>query len=73
MGISKMIYFEDEVFNKATEGVEKGDVSKRINDLIRKGLRLEEKGDKLGFRELVLALVSYYNKSNPNNKLNVTL
>ena len=68
-----MIYFEDEVFNKATEGVEKGDVSKRINDLIRKGLRLEEKGDKLGFRELVLALVSYYNKSNPNNKLNVTL
>ena len=73
MGISKMIYFEDEVFNKATEGVEKGDVSKRINDLIRKGLRLEEKGDKLGFRELVLALVSYYNKVNSNSKLNVTL
>ena len=68
-----MIYFEDEVFNKATEGVEKGDVSKRINDLIRKGLRLEEKGDKLGFRELVLALVSYYNKVNSNSKLNVTL
>lgn len=73
MGISKMIYFENEVFNKATEGVEKGDVSKRINDLIRKGLRLEEKGDKLGFRELVLALVSYHNKVNPNSKLNVML
>ena len=48
MGISKMIYFEDELFKKATEGTEKGDVSKRINDLIRKGLRMEEKGENNG-------------------------
>ena len=69
MALSKMIYFSGDLFERATEGTEKGDVSRRINELIEKGLRFEEKGDKMSLKSLIMALVRVYNIQKPNDKI----
>ena len=71
MATSRMIYFKGDLLERATEGVEKGDISKRINDLIHKGLLYEEQNPegKVGLKEVTKYLLSIYNKKHPNEPL----
>ena len=69
MAVSKMIYFSGDVFEQATKGIEKGDISKRINDLVQRGLKVEEKGDKVSVKDIIISLVRWYNNKRPNDKI----
>lgn len=71
MAVSKMIYFTGDLFEEATKGVEKGDISKRINDLITKGLKFEEKGDKISLKDLIVSLIRWYNAHKPHDKITI--
>lgn len=69
MAVSKMIYFTGDLFERATKGIEKGDVSKRINELLEKGLQFEAKGDEMSLKRLIEALVRFYNTKKPKDKI----
>ena len=70
MGVAKMIYFEDELFQEITKDLEKGKLSKRVNDLLKRGLVVEQKGNTLTTRDLIIALVRCYNrKSKPDQQI----
>ena len=71
MAVAKMIYFSGDTFEQATEGTGKGDASKRINELILKGIAYEKNDgrNKLGMREAVEFLYKSYNKKNPDNPI----
>jgi hypothetical protein len=71
MATSKTIYFTGDLFERATEGIEKGDVSKRINELIRNGLKYE-KGDKITFEKALGYFNKMYLKKNPNGPLPIS-
>lgn len=61
-GTQKAVYFDYDVL----EAIQKSDAkfSRRVNDLIRKGLRLEAKGDDIGVRGCIEGLIKFYNKNN---------
>ena len=70
MGVAKMIYFEDELFQEITKDLEKGKLSKRVNDLLKRGLVVEQKGNTLTISDLIIALVRCYNrKSKPDQQI----
>lgn len=68
MAVSKMIYFTGNLFEEATKGVEKGDVSKRINDLIKKGLDYEKGGD-VSLEQALGYFNRLYKKKHPTEQL----
>ena len=70
MSVSRMIYFTGNLFEEATKGVEKGDVSKRINDLIQKGLDYE-KGGGVSFKQALGYFNKMYKKKHPTEQLPV--
>ena len=63
MSKMKTIYFDDDLFNEITEGYEGKNFSERAKELIRKGLRLEQKGAELTIRDHLEAMVNQYNKT----------
>ena len=72
MAVAKMIYFTGDLYERATEGAGKGEVSKRIAELIQKGLDSEKEHGKITLRDIIINLVHLYNSKKPNDKINIT-
>lgn len=59
---AKTIYIQDDLLNRVMENSSSKKFSNRVQDLLEKGLLYESKGDEMGVRESILALVKAYNK-----------
>ena len=57
MAKMETIYFDDDLFKEITEGYEGKNFSERAKELIRKGLRLDQKGADITIRDLLEAVV----------------
>lgn len=58
---AKTIYLEEEVIEKIMKDSLTNNFSKRIQDLVEKGMLYEAKGEKTGVREAILSLIKAYN------------
>lgn len=72
MAVAKMIYFSGNLYERATEGLGKGEVSKRIAELIQRGLDSEKEQSKVTLRDIIVSLIQLYNSKKPNDRINIT-
>jgi hypothetical protein len=63
-GTQKVVYLDNDIIEEIQK--RKGSFSRNVNDLIRKGLKLESNSKELGIRGHIEGLVKLYNEKSKN-------